>query len=213
MGSVVNGCCLCFLKWAALKAFLNMKCTRTAHEGKIWITGVNRVEHLNRWCGRHSRSSTAREPTRAGVVNLLMRQRQRYGNCGREPRNPGAAGHRLLIWSLGQSGNEPFIFCPPPKRKLLTHQPSPSHGPHPRLAHKALQGNIDPNILFAPPAKIATEVHRVLDSFGQPHTDTTQSGPTHIFNLGHGISQYTPPEHVTALVEAVHNHSRALRTQ
>ena len=76
---------------------------------------------------------------------------------------------------------------------------------------KALQGNIDPNILFAPPAQIATEVHRVLDSFGRPHTDRTTTGPTHIFNLGHGISQYTPPEHVTALVEAVHSHSRKLR--
>jgi uroporphyrinogen decarboxylase len=54
-------------------------------------------------------------------------------------------------------------------------------------------------------------VHRVLDSFGTPHTDTTQTGPTHIFNLGHGISQYTPPEHVTALVDAVHSHSRKLR--
>jgi uroporphyrinogen decarboxylase len=77
---------------------------------------------------------------------------------------------------------------------------------------KALQGNIDPNILFAPPAQIAQEVHRVLDSFGQPHTDRTQTGPTHIFNLGHGISQFTPPEHVAALVEAVHSHSRALRS-
>jgi uroporphyrinogen decarboxylase len=76
---------------------------------------------------------------------------------------------------------------------------------------KALQGNIDPNILFAPPAQIATEVQRVLDSFGQPHTDRTTTGPTHIFNLGHGISQYTPPEHVTALVEAVHSHSKKLR--
>ena len=78
---------------------------------------------------------------------------------------------------------------------------------------KALQGNIDPNILFAPPAQIATEVHRVLDSFGQPHTDTTTTGPTHIFNLGHGISQFTPPEHVSALVDAVHTHSRLLRTK
>ena len=77
---------------------------------------------------------------------------------------------------------------------------------------KALQGNIDPNILFAPPAQIAQEVHRVLDSFGQAHTDRTQTGPTHIFNLGHGISQFTPPEHVAALVEAVHSHSRALRS-
>jgi uroporphyrinogen decarboxylase len=76
---------------------------------------------------------------------------------------------------------------------------------------KALQGNIDPNILFAPPAQIATEVHRVLDSFGQPHTDPSTTGPTHIFNLGHGISQFTPPEHVSALVEAVHSHSKTLR--
>jgi uroporphyrinogen decarboxylase len=76
---------------------------------------------------------------------------------------------------------------------------------------KALQGNIDPHILFAPPAQIATEVHRVLDSFGQPHTDTSTHGPTHIFNLGHGISQFTPPEHVSALVDAVHSHSKALR--
>ena len=76
---------------------------------------------------------------------------------------------------------------------------------------KALQGNIDPNILFAPPQQIATEVHRVLDSFGKPHTDTLTTGPTHIFNLGHGISQFTPPEHVSALVDAVHSHSKKLR--
>jgi uroporphyrinogen decarboxylase len=79
-----------------------------------------------------------------------------------------------------------------------------------RRPGKALQGNIDPNVLFAPPAQIAKEVTRVLDSFGKPHQGTG-TGPTHIFNLGHGISQYTPPEHVAALVEAVHSHSRAMR--
>jgi uroporphyrinogen decarboxylase len=76
---------------------------------------------------------------------------------------------------------------------------------------KALQGNIDPNVLFAQPKQIAEQARRVLDSFGTPHTDASTTGPTHIFNLGHGISQYTPPEHVSALVEAVHKHSRALR--
>ena len=75
---------------------------------------------------------------------------------------------------------------------------------------KALQGNIDPNVLFAQPAQIATEVARVLDSFGSPYQGSG-TGPTHIFNLGHGISQHTPPEHVAALVEAVHRHSRQLR--
>jgi len=76
---------------------------------------------------------------------------------------------------------------------------------------KALQGNIDPNVLFAPPEAIAAQVRHVLDSFGKPHSDTQNTGPTHIFNLGHGISQFTPPEHVSALVEAVHSHSKKLR--
>ncbi|HMN93907.1 MAG TPA: uroporphyrinogen decarboxylase [Hydrogenophaga sp.] len=75
---------------------------------------------------------------------------------------------------------------------------------------KALQGNIDPNVLFAPPEAIEREVAGVLESFGRPHQGAGE-GPTHIFNLGHGISQFTPPEHVTALVEAVHRHSRRLR--
>ena len=76
---------------------------------------------------------------------------------------------------------------------------------------KALQGNIDPNVLFAPPEMVAAQARAVLDSFGKPHTDRTTTGPTHIFNLGHGISQYTPPEHVAALVETVHGYSRQLR--
>jgi uroporphyrinogen decarboxylase len=76
---------------------------------------------------------------------------------------------------------------------------------------KALQGNIDPNVLFAPPEQVAALARAVLDSFGKPHTDRNTTGPTHIFNLGHGISQFTPPEHVAALVETVHQHSRALR--
>jgi len=63
----------------------------------------------------------------------------------------------------------------------------------------ALQGNLDPMALFAPPTVIEKEVERVLASFGR--------GPGHVFNLGHGISQHTPPEHVQALVEAVHSRS------
>lgn len=68
----------------------------------------------------------------------------------------------------------------------------------------ALQGNLDPNVLFASPGRIADEAKRVLDSYGSGDTG-------HVFNLGHGISQYTPPEHVTALVETVHAYSKARR--
>jgi uroporphyrinogen decarboxylase len=67
----------------------------------------------------------------------------------------------------------------------------------------ALQGNIDPNVLFADPAQIRAEVVRTLESFGSPGG--------HIFNLGHGISQHTPPEHVAVLVDAVHEVSRRMR--
>ena len=74
----------------------------------------------------------------------------------------------------------------------------------------ALQGNLDPAVLFAPPEAVAREAVAVLDSFGRPQrADGRWDG--HVFNLGHGISQHTPPEHVTALVEAVHSHSRRLR--
>jgi len=76
---------------------------------------------------------------------------------------------------------------------------------------KALQGNLDPNVLFAPPEQIEVQVKAVLDQFGTPHIDPHQTGPTQIFNLGHGISQFTPVEHVTALVQTVHDHSRAQR--
>ena len=82
-------------------------------------------------------------------------------------------------------------------------------------AGKALQGNIDPNVLFANPEQISAEVGRVLQTFGAPHRapvdDPDQTGPTHIFNLGHGISQHTPAENVAVLVEAVHSISRNLR--
>ncbi|GHD57315.1 uroporphyrinogen decarboxylase [Jeongeupia chitinilytica] len=64
----------------------------------------------------------------------------------------------------------------------------------------ALQGNFDPNALFAKPAAIEAEVARLLTSYG--------GGSGHVFNLGHGINQFTPPEHVAALVEAVHKLSR-----
>jgi uroporphyrinogen decarboxylase len=75
---------------------------------------------------------------------------------------------------------------------------------------KALQGNLDPAVLFAPPEQVAEQARRVLDAFGTPHQGSG-NGPTHIFNLGHGISQHTPPDRVQALVEAVHSHSARLR--
>ena len=66
-------------------------------------------------------------------------------------------------------------------------------------AKVALQGNLDPAILLSSPEVIIREANAVLASYGQ--------GSGHVFNLGHGISQHTPPENVTALIEAVRGSS------
>jgi uroporphyrinogen decarboxylase len=64
----------------------------------------------------------------------------------------------------------------------------------------ALQGNIDPTVLFATPEVIRGEVEKVLTSYGY--------GSGHVFNLGHGISQFTNPDNAAALVAAVHELSK-----
>jgi uroporphyrinogen decarboxylase len=73
-------------------------------------------------------------------------------------------------------------------------------------ASVALQGNLDPMVLMAGAPQIQAEAIRTLDSYGPP-----QPGQGHVFNLGHGISQFTSPDSVTALCEAVHAHSREQR--
>lgn len=67
----------------------------------------------------------------------------------------------------------------------------------------ALQGNIDPMALFGGDEAIRAEARRVIDDFGL----VGQGG--HVFNLGHGISQFTPPEAVASLVDEVHEYSRS----
>lgn len=66
----------------------------------------------------------------------------------------------------------------------------------------ALQGNLDPMTLFGDSNAIRTEARRTLDAFGP----RAQGG--HVFNLGHGISQHTPPDAVATLVDEVHTYSR-----
>jgi uroporphyrinogen decarboxylase len=64
----------------------------------------------------------------------------------------------------------------------------------------ALQGNMDPMTLFGSKEAIRAEAKAILNAFG--------SGSGHVFNLGHGVSQHTPPESVAELVAAVHELSR-----
>lgn len=60
----------------------------------------------------------------------------------------------------------------------------------------ALQGNMDPCVLYASPDRIREEVATILESYG--------NGSGHVFNLGHGIHQFVNPEHAKAFIEAVH---------
>jgi uroporphyrinogen decarboxylase len=71
----------------------------------------------------------------------------------------------------------------------------------------ALQGNLDPAVLFAGADAVRQEVEQVLASFGAAAIDGNGNGNGHIFNLGHGISQHAPPENVAVLVETVHRAS------
>jgi uroporphyrinogen decarboxylase len=71
------------------------------------------------------------------------------------------------------------------------------------LGRVALQGNVDPAVLFGGEAAVRADVRRVLEDFGQ--------GDGHVFNLGHGIHQLTPPEAVAALVDEVQTYSARLR--
>jgi len=63
----------------------------------------------------------------------------------------------------------------------------------------ALQGNMDPSVLYSSPKQIRAEVERILKSYG--------SGAGHVFNLGHGIHQFVNPEHAGVFVDAVHEFS------
>ncbi|GAA0696748.1 uroporphyrinogen decarboxylase [Marinobacterium maritimum] len=60
----------------------------------------------------------------------------------------------------------------------------------------ALQGNMDPSVLYAPADRILAEVADILQRFG--------SGNGHVFNLGHGIHQFVDPESAKVFVDAVH---------
>ena len=63
----------------------------------------------------------------------------------------------------------------------------------------ALQGNLDPAALFAPPDSLRAETLRVLASYGE--------GPGHVFNLGHGITPDVDPDQVAVLIDTVQNYS------
>ena len=75
-----------------------------------------------------------------------------------------------------------------------------------RVGNKvALQGNMDPTMLYASPKRIREEVKNILEKYG--------TGSGHIFNLGHGITPEVKPENAGAFIEAVHEFSAIYHSQ
>ena len=69
----------------------------------------------------------------------------------------------------------------------------------------ALQGNLDPTVLYAKPETVRREAKKILDDFG--------AHPGHIFNLGHGIHPGIDPDNVKVLVDTVHEYSAKSRAK
>jgi uroporphyrinogen decarboxylase len=68
-----------------------------------------------------------------------------------------------------------------------------------RVPGRAVQGNLDPTLVFAPPAVLTARAQEVLEAGG--------AAPGHIFNLGHGVLPATDPDQLARLTDFVHEHS------
>ena len=77
---------------------------------------------------------------------------------------------------------------------------------HPEQGKVALQGNLDPATLYGNPDAIGSQAQAALDAYAAGNGGSREG---HVFNLGHGLSPDMNPEHVAALVDAVHAGSRS----
>jgi uroporphyrinogen decarboxylase len=137
----------------------------------------------------------------------VLRQLRREHEGRRVPHIVFTKGGGLWLQDMLGEGDEP---CPDVLGVDWTVNLAAARA---QVGHRvALQGNLDPNVLFAPAAAIEEQAIRALESFGPQQAGEGRWGG-HVFNLGHGISQFTPPESVSALVEAVHSHSRRMRNR
>ena len=150
--------------------------------------GAQLVQVFDSWAGL-----LAPEAFDAFALPYLRQIAERVGAARPEvPKIVFARGAFYALDALGQSGYEVVGLD-------WTEDPRTARE---RLGSVALQGNLDPSVLYAEPATIRAEVRQMLSGFG----------PTgHIANLGHGLHPTHDPAHVGAFVEAVHELSEALR--
>jgi uroporphyrinogen decarboxylase len=153
-------------------------------------TGVNAVMLFDTWGGslttrQYQEFSLAYAQRIAGKLNLEAGERK-------IPAILFTKGGGLWLEAMAESGYD----------ALGLDWQTPIQQARRRVGGKvALQGNLDPVALYATPDSIRAEVKQILTDFGQ--------GSGHVFNLGHGVHPDINPEHVGAMIEAVHEFSPA----
>jgi uroporphyrinogen decarboxylase len=143
--------------------------------------GVSAVQLFDSWAGALSEADYRRYvfPHSATVLNGLR-------DAG-VPRIHFGVGTAALLTAMGEAGADVVGVDWRTPLDRATEQIGPD---------RAVQGNLDPAVLFAPRQVIETEAHRVIDQ--------GRSAPGHVFNLGHGVLPDTDPDVLTRLVETVH---------
>jgi uroporphyrinogen decarboxylase len=146
--------------------------------------GASAVQLFDSWVGALAPADYRRSvlPASAGVFSAVAR----YG----VPRIHFGVGTGELLGLLGEAGADVVGV----DWRVPLDEAARRVGPG-----KALQGNLDPAVLFAPPEAVAAQAQRVLDA--------AAALEGHIFNLGHGVLPETDPEALTRLVAYVHEHT------
>jgi uroporphyrinogen decarboxylase len=146
--------------------------------------GVAAVQLFDSWAGALSEADYRRYvlPHSTAVLNAL----------GEVPRIHFGLGTGELLGAMGEAGAD----------VVGVDWRTPLTAAARRVGGRAVQGNLDPCVLFAPWEVVAAEVRRVVDE--------GRAAPGHVFNLGHGVLPETDPDVLTRVVDLVHetaNHS------
>ncbi|MEU2614609.1 uroporphyrinogen decarboxylase [Micromonospora sp. NPDC007271] len=160
--------------------------------------GVSAVQLFDSWAGALSEADYRRYvlPHSTRVLGSLADDcsgSQRGDRRAEPERSPGVprihfgVGTAELLGAMGEAGADVVGVDWRTPLDVATRRIGPD---------KAVQGNLDPCVLFAPWPVVETEVRRILDE--------GRAAPGHVFNLGHGVLPETDPDVLTRVVALVH---------
>ena len=166
-------------------------CARLAQISRTFLrvqveAGASAVQLFDSWAGHLSRADYLRhvEPHSRSVLEGI-------GDLG-VPRIHFGVGTGELLPAMAQAGADVIG---------VDYRVSLSDGAARTGGRYAVQGNLDPALLFAPWEALAARVREIVDE------GRAAGVPGHIFNLGHGVLPDTDPTVLTRVVELVHEHS------